>query len=261
MRQYGPAGAAATASGCRTWTTSTRASARRPGTPSWRGACPTCGTARASCTTARSRRAPASWADLWNARLKGRMTMLDDPEEVLGACLKKLGLPFSTTGSGGACAARSGRRWRRSTLLRAYLNAEVRDQLVAGDVLAAQLWSTTAQQAMDAAPRPGLRVSRARASRCTATARWCCGRAAAQELAHRFIDYLLRPRGFGGHRAGHAHGHGQRARRRRCCREADAQQPDALSAAGDLPRGEWPGTAPPAAQRLRDRLWTEIKSS
>src|SRR5450759_5396477 len=31
-------------------------------------------------------------------------------------------------------------------LLRAYLNAEVRDQLVAGDVLAAQLWSTTAQQ-------------------------------------------------------------------------------------------------------------------
>ena len=37
-------------------------------------------------------------------------------------------------------------------LLRAYLNAEVRDQLVSGDVLAAQLWSTTAPQAMDAAP-------------------------------------------------------------------------------------------------------------
>jgi spermidine/putrescine transport system substrate-binding protein len=33
-------------------------------------------------------------------------------------------------------------------LLCAYLNAEVRGQLVSGDVLAAQLWSTTAQLAL-----------------------------------------------------------------------------------------------------------------
>lgn len=37
-------------------------------------------------------------------------------------------------------------------LVRAYLNAEVRDQLVSGDVLAAPLWATTAQQAIDRAP-------------------------------------------------------------------------------------------------------------
>ncbi|MDQ6701293.1 MAG: spermidine/putrescine ABC transporter substrate-binding protein, partial [Acidobacteriota bacterium] len=41
--------------------------------------------------------APKSWADLWSERLKGRLTMLDDPEDVLGACLQKLGLPFSST--------------------------------------------------------------------------------------------------------------------------------------------------------------------
>src|SRR5260370_314760 len=40
---------------------------------------------------------PARWADLWSPRLKGRLTMLDDPEDMLGACLKKLGLPFSAT--------------------------------------------------------------------------------------------------------------------------------------------------------------------
>src|SRR5262249_42442806 len=43
---------------------------------------------------------PASWADLWSERLKGRLTMLDDPEDMLGACLKKLHLPFSTTDPG-----------------------------------------------------------------------------------------------------------------------------------------------------------------
>src|ERR1035437_1369696 len=40
---------------------------------------------------------PARWADLWSPSLKGRLTMLDDPEDMLGACLKKLGLPFSAT--------------------------------------------------------------------------------------------------------------------------------------------------------------------
>ena len=34
-------------------------------------------------------------------------------------------------------------------LLRAYLNEEVRDQVVAGDVLVAQMWAQVAQVAMD----------------------------------------------------------------------------------------------------------------
>src|ERR1039457_82554 len=94
---------------------------------------------------------PARWADLWNSSLKGRLTMLDDPEDMLGACLKKLGLPFSATDP--VQLARAEREAiTQKPLLRAYLNSEVRDQLVAGDVLAAQLWSTTAQQAIDAAP-------------------------------------------------------------------------------------------------------------
>ena len=34
---------------------------------------------------------PAAWRDLFTTRLAGKITMLDDPPEVLGSCLKMLG--------------------------------------------------------------------------------------------------------------------------------------------------------------------------
>ncbi len=34
------------------------------------------------------------WSDLWDTRVKGRLTMLDDPEDMLGACLKKIETVF-----------------------------------------------------------------------------------------------------------------------------------------------------------------------
>ena len=98
-------------------------------------------------------RARARWADLWSSALKGRLTMLDDPEDMLGACLKKLRLSVQRRPIPRSCGAPEQEAIAQKPLLRAYLNAEVRDQLVAGDVLAAQLWSTTAQQAIDAAPQ------------------------------------------------------------------------------------------------------------
>ena len=82
--------------------------------------------------------------------LKERVTMLDDPEDMIGACLKKIGLPFDATDPDQLRRAEEA-ALEQKKIIRAYLNAEVRDQLVSGDVLAAQLWNTTAQQAMDAA--------------------------------------------------------------------------------------------------------------
>ena len=73
--------------------------------------------------------------------------MLDDPEDVIGACLQKLGYPFGSTDEHQLQGAKN-EAVRQKQFLRAYLNAEVRDQLVSGDVLAAQLWSTTAAQAI-----------------------------------------------------------------------------------------------------------------
>ena len=35
---------------------------------------------------------PRAWADMWDERLRGRMTMLDDPFDTLGACLQEAGI-------------------------------------------------------------------------------------------------------------------------------------------------------------------------
>jgi spermidine/putrescine transport system substrate-binding protein len=201
---------------------------------------------------------PVAWSSLWDERLKGRLTMLDDAAEVLGACLKKLSFSFNSTDPVQLDLAEK-EAIAQKRLVRAYLNAEVRDQLVAGDVLAAQLWATTAQQAIDASdhlrfvyPAEGfpLYADNAvilRESRC-------------QRLAHRFIDYLLRP--------------SVSAKVAVTTKTATANAgaynllPDQLRgnrtlypSRDELNRGEWWETPPPAIQRLRDRLWTEIKAT
>src|SRR5262249_26043995 len=78
-------------------------------------------------------------------------------------------------------------------LLRAYLNAEVRDQLVSGDVLAAQLWSTTAQQAIDAAPNLAF-VYPAEGFPFYCDCAVILRESSRSRLAHQFLDYLLRPK-------------------------------------------------------------------
>ena len=201
---------------------------------------------------------PARWADLWDARLKGRLTMLDDPEDMLGACLKKLGLPFSSTDPGDLRRAER-EAIEQKPLLRAYLNAEVRDQLVAGDVLAAQLWSTTAQQAIDAAPHLAF-VYPAEGFPSYADCAVVLRESSRAELAHRFIDYLLRPAVSAAiaesTRTATANGAAQAL-----LPEAVRTNPVLYPPSGILERAEWPNTLPPSAQRLRDRIWSEIKSA
>jgi spermidine/putrescine transport system substrate-binding protein len=201
---------------------------------------------------------PTRWDDLWDPRLKGRMTMLDDPEDMLGACLKKLGLPFSSTDPSDLLRAER-EAVVQKPLLRAYLNAEVRDQLVSGDVLAAQLWSTTAQQAIDAAsnlafayPAEGFPLY----CDCAVVLR----ESRRARLAHQFVDYLLRPKVSAAivesTKTATANGAA------RDLLPAAVRDNPALYPPPDVfARGEWPHTLPPAAQRLRDRIWTEIKSA
>jgi spermidine/putrescine transport system substrate-binding protein len=201
---------------------------------------------------------PTAWADLWNPRLKNRLTMLDDPEDMIGACLKKLSLPFSSTDPGDLrCAEQEA--IRQKPLLLAYLNAEVRDQLVSGDVLAAQLWSTTAQQAIDATPNLAFVYPQEGFPfycDCAVILR----ESSRTRLAHQFLDYLLRPkvsadiatytRTATANGAAHA------------LLPPDTRDNPTLYPPEDIfRRGEWPLTLPAAAQKLRDRIWTEIKSA
>lgn len=202
--------------------------------------------------------APTHWADLWTAHYRGRVTMLDDPPEVFGACLKKLGLPLNTPEPDHLRRAQR-EALQQKPLVRAYLNAEVRDQIVAGDVLAAQLWATTAQQAVAASgalgfcyPAEGFSLY------CDTVA--VLAESGRRELAHRFIDYLLRP-GVAAAIAAQRLTATANARARALLPEVMRSNRVLYPDEATLARGEWFAPLPAAAQRLRDRLWTELKSA
>jgi spermidine/putrescine transport system substrate-binding protein len=199
--------------------------------------------------------APALWADMWDRRLEGRLTMLDDEAEVLGVCLKKAGRSVNSGDPGALIAAKDDALAQKS-LLRAYLNAEVRDQAVAGDVLAAQAWNITAAQAIAAAPDklafafPKEGFPRYADNVAILRESWRA------EAAHRWINYLLRPEVAAEIvRATHtASANGQLPAEIR--RDPLLYPPSEVLAAG-----EWLEAQTAASQKLRDRLWTEIKSS
>jgi spermidine/putrescine transport system substrate-binding protein len=202
--------------------------------------------------------APRAWADLWSPRLKGRLTMLDDPEDVIGACLRKLGLPFGSTDPEELHRAERA-LVEQKRLVRAYLNAEVRDQLVSGDVLAAQLWSTTAAQALDAAPSLDF-VFPAEGFPLYCDSAVILRESRRAELAHEFLDYLLRPQISAGIAQATLTATAN-ARGRMLLPEKLRTSPALYPAPDVIERGEWPGTLPAAAQRLRDRIWTEVKAA
>jgi spermidine/putrescine transport system substrate-binding protein len=203
-------------------------------------------------------RPPLAWADLWTNSYSRRVTMLDDPAEMFAACLKLLGASIN---SGDERLLRSARDLavRQKPLLRAYLNEEVRDQVVAGDVLVAQMWAQVAQVAMDNSsklafsfPAEGfalyadniaiLRESRHR------------------DMAYEFVNYLLRPQVAADicneMRTATANGAA------RALLPAAQQNNRVLYPTADvLERGEWFRALPSQVQRLRDRYWTEIKSA
>jgi spermidine/putrescine transport system substrate-binding protein len=202
---------------------------------------------------------PRSWSDLWQPRLAGKITMLDDAAEVLGACLKMLGYSLNSADPVELKRAQQ-EAIRQRTLVRAYLNAEVRDQLVAGDVLAGQAWAVTASQAIAAAPE---RLAYALPSE--GFARYADNVAILREStrlesAHRFIDYLLRPQ-VGAAIVRATYTATANAAAVALLPESERGNQVLYPTPEILQRGEWFLPQPASAQRLRDRLWTEIKSA
>jgi len=197
---------------------------------------------------------PHGWDGLWNPSLRGRLTMLDDPEDVIGACLQKLRYPFGSTDDRqlqeARAAAISQKQW-----LRGYLNAEVRDQLVSGDVLAAQLWSTTAAQAISGNSKLGFvypEEGYPLYCDCAVVLR----ESSRNELAQAFIEFLLQPDVA----AANARG-AETATPNASAQKLMPHSPVLYPPEEVYKRGVWPEALPPAAQRYRDRLWTEIKSA
>jgi len=195
---------------------------------------------------------PRGWSALWSPALRGRLTMLDDPEDVIGACLQKLGFPFGSINRAQLESAKA-EAVAQKKLLRAYLNAEVRDQLVSGDVLAAQMWSTTAAQAIHGNealafvyPEEGFPLY----CDCAVILRESTRTA----LAHDFLEFLLQP--------DIAAANARVAETATANGAAEVTRDPVLYPPEEIyRRGIWPEALPPAAQRYRDRLWTEIKSA
>lgn len=198
------------------------------------------------------------WSDFWTDRFGRRVTMLDDAAEVLGASLRKLGYSVNATAREELESARE-EAIRMKRLLRAFISAEVRDQVVAGDVIMAQIWAQMGRLACNeradlafAHPAEGYPLYADNVVILRESKR--------PELAHEFLNYLLRPEVSA-----------------RIAQAVTTATPNAAARAllppeiredailypppETLARGEWFEAMPAGAQRLRDRIWTEIKSA
>jgi spermidine/putrescine transport system permease protein len=130
-----------------------------------------------------------SWQALWDPRYAGRILMLDDAREAIGAALKRRGLSLNTTDPRRLAAARDD-LLRQKPLVRAYNSTNFEDVLLSGDVWLAHGWSGQFAKAMDQSPDIAYVVPREGATlfidnlAIPADAR-------SPELAHAFIDFTL----------------------------------------------------------------------
>ena len=199
-----------------------------------------------------------SWNDLWEPALAGKITMLDDPAEVIGVCLKKLGYSLNSIEPRELEAARA-EAVRQKAFVRAYINAEVKPQLIAGDVWAAQLWNGDAYQAISenadlkyCLPSEGFALYADNAA--------ILAQSRHADAAYRWIDYLLRADVA----AGIARSTMFPTPNAGAVQQLDPQMrnnPDLYPSPERLARAEWFAEIPPDGQERRDRIWTEIKSS
>ncbi len=130
-----------------------------------------------------------SWSALWDARFAGRVLMLDDARETLGAALKRLGLSLNER------APAPLRRAQRllidqKPLVRTYDSANYHDVLVSGDVWLAQGWNGQFAKAMERHPDLAYVLPKEGASLFIDSLVIPRG-APHRELAHAFIDFTL----------------------------------------------------------------------
>lgn len=203
-------------------------------------------------------RPPLAWADLWMNSYDRRVTMLDDPAEVFAACLKRLGCSVNSGDKGQLQRARD-LGIQQKPLLRAYLNEEVRDQVIAGDVLVAQMWAQVAQVAMDNSRKLAFSFP-AEGFALYADNIAILRESKHKPLAYEFVNYLLEPRVAANiaieMRTATANGAA-----RALLPEAQRDNSVLYPRRDVLARGEWFQALPGPVQRLRDRYWTEIKSA
>lgn len=130
-----------------------------------------------------------SWAAMWDPRFKGRILMLDDAREALGAVLKWKGGSLNTTAPG---MLRSAQRLlvEQKPLVRTYNASSYEDVLLSGDVWLAQGWNGQFAKAMALDPDLDYVIPKEGSSLFIDNL-VIPASAPHPELAHAFIDFTL----------------------------------------------------------------------
>ena len=198
--------------------------------------------------------APASWRIFveGDARADGRMTMLDDAREVLGAMLRLRGHSLNSTDPAALAGAKADAIAAKAHLA-AFVSAAVKGQLVTGDVWVAQLWNGDARQAQAEEPNVGFVVPEDGSTIFSDHMVLLAG-APHPRAAHAFLDYVLRAEVAAG--ISEATGFGTP------CEAALPllRSPVPYPSAAELGRLEYPVDLGDATT-LWDRIWTEVKAA
>jgi spermidine/putrescine transport system substrate-binding protein len=135
--------------------------------------------------------APDSWAVFHDAKLKKKMTMMDDVRDVIGSWLKYRGKSLNSTDKADLDAAKADAIAAKANL-KAFISAPVKGQLVSGDVWVAQLWNGDTMQAKVEQPAIGYVLPKEGGSIWTDSL-VIPKSAPHKRAAHAFMDYILRP--------------------------------------------------------------------
>jgi spermidine/putrescine-binding protein len=194
---------------------------------------------------------PESWSVFFDPRWRGKLTMMDDGREVLGAMLKYRGRSLNSTVAAELERAETDALAAKPNL-KAYLSAPVKSQLIAGDVWVAQLWNGDTMQARTEQPALAFALPK-EGSLLWADYVVVPASAPHKRAAHAFIDYVLRPPV--GAALARATGYGTP----NAAALALIPDPVPYPTAEQLARLEYQEDLG-AAAALWDRIWTEVKS-
>ncbi|MBI3002852.1 MAG: spermidine/putrescine ABC transporter substrate-binding protein, partial [candidate division NC10 bacterium] len=198
---------------------------------------------------------PDSWRVLWERRYRGRISMLSDPRETIGAALKALGHSLNTTDPRALRAAADLLR-RQKPLVKTYTSDTYDELLLAGEIWLAHAWSGDAARV--AQQKPTVKYALPKEGSTIYTEHLCIPKGAPhKKTAEVFINYLLRPEvaarlvAFTRHPSPNA---GARA----LLPPALLNDPTVLPSEEALARLEWMEDVG-EADRLYDRTWAELR--
>ena len=132
-----------------------------------------------------------SWAVFSDRRLSGKMTMMDDEREVIGAMLRYRGHSLNSVDPQQLAQAKADAIAAKRQL-KAYISAPVKGQLIAGDVWVAQLWNGDTVQARAEQPKIAYTIPK---EGCTIWNDSMCVPTSSRNrrAAHEWMNYVLRP--------------------------------------------------------------------